>query len=106
KTYQLLAGKDPNKDQSYFLCQLSQEQLARTLFPIGELQKSEVRRIAAENQLVTADKKDSQGLCFVGKVHLPDFVKQKLQRKNGIIVEVPGDAPQFATREPQFHSMG
>ena len=106
KTYQLLAGKDPNKDQSYFLCQLSQEQLARTLFPIGELQKSEVRRIAAENQLVTADKKDSQGLCFVGKVHLPDFLKQKLKPKKGIIVEVPRDAPQFATREPQFHSLG
>lgn len=106
KTYQLLAGKDPNKDQSYFLCQLSQEQLARTLFPIGELQKSEVRRIAAENQLVTAEKKDSQGLCFVGKVHLPDFLKQKLKPKKGIIVEVPGDAPQFSTTDPQFRNLG
>ena len=106
KTFQLLAGKDPNKDQSYFLCQLSQEQLARTLFPIGELQKSEVRRIAAENQLVTADKKDSQGLCFVGKVHLPEFLKQKLKPKKGIIVEVPGDAPQFSTTEPQFRNLG
>ncbi|MCL4130416.1 UNVERIFIED_CONTAM: hypothetical protein GTU68_017450 [Idotea baltica] len=79
--YQLLAGKDGNKDQSYFLCQLSQEQLAKTLFPIGELQKPEVRKIAAANELITADKKDSQGLCFIGKVRLPDFLQQKLKQK-------------------------
>ncbi len=76
--YQLLAGVDGNKDQSYFLCQLSQEQLSRTLFPIGELTKPEVRKIAAETHLITADKKDSQGLCFIGKVRLPDFLQQKL----------------------------
>lgn len=88
-TYQLLAGADPNKDQSYFLCQVSQEQLAKTLFPIGHLQKSEVRRIAEEQELVTAGKKDSQGLCFIGKVRLPDFLQQKLAAKKGDIVEIP-----------------
>jgi tRNA-specific 2-thiouridylase len=87
--YRLLSGKDPNKDQSYFLCQLTQEQLSRSLFPIGELLKPEVRAIAKDNGLVTADKKDSQGLCFVGKVHLPDFLQQRLQPKKGDVVEVP-----------------
>ena len=100
--YQLLAGKDTNKDQSYFLCQLSQEQLARTLFPIGELTKPEVRRIAAENQLITAEKKDSQGLCFIGKVRLPEFLQQQLKPKKGTIVEVPADARQYQTTEPVF----
>jgi tRNA (5-methylaminomethyl-2-thiouridylate)-methyltransferase len=104
ETYQLLTGKDPNKDQSYFLCQLSQEQLSKTLFPIGELLKPEVRKIAAENNLITADKKDSQGLCFVGKVHLPDFLQQKLKPKKGVIVEVPSDASQFALTVPEFHN--
>ena len=102
ETYQLLAGKDTNKDQSYFLCQLSQEQLAKTLFPIGELTKPEVRKIAAENDLITADKKDSQGLCFIGKVHLPEFLQQKLKPKKGIIVEVPSDASQFSVQTPEF----
>lgn len=105
-THRLLAGRDPEKDQSYFLCQLSQEQLSRTLFPIGGLLKSQVRKIASENGLVTADKKDSQGLCFVGKVHLPEFLQQKLKPREGIIVEVPGDAPQFAKALPQFGSLG
>ncbi len=104
ETYQLLAGKDPNKDQSYFLCQLSQEQLSKTLFPIGELLKPEVRKIAAENDLITADKKDSQGLCFIGKVHLPEFLQQKLKPKKGVIVEVPSDAQQFSTTAPIFDS--
>nr|WP_297787652.1 tRNA 2-thiouridine(34) synthase MnmA [uncultured Allomuricauda sp.] len=104
ETYQLLSGKDPNKDQSYFLCQLSQEQLAKTLFPIGELLKPEVRKIAAENNLITADKKDSQGLCFVGKVHLPEFLQQKLKPKKGVIVEVPSDAAQFSTTVPDFQN--
>ena len=104
ETYQLLAGKDPNKDQSYFLCQLSQEQLSKTLFPIGELLKPEVRQIAAENNLITADKKDSQGLCFVGKVHLPDFLQQKLKPKKGVIVEVPSDALQFDVDIPEFQN--
>ena len=84
--YQLLAGADANKDQSYFLCQLSQEQLAKTLFPIGHLQKSEVRKIA--------EKKDSQGLCFIGKVRLPDFLQQKLKPKEGVIVEIPAERAQ------------
>ena len=101
-TYQLLAGVDDNKDQSYFLCQLSQEQLAKTLFPIGELTKPEVRKIAAENSLITADKKDSQGLCFIGKVRLPDFLQQKLKPKTGVIVEVPSDVPQFNRLKPDF----
>lgn len=93
--YQLLAGKDPNKDQSYFLCQLKQEQLARALFPIGELLKPEVRAIAKEIGLVTADKKDSQGLCFVGKVHLPDFLQQQLKPKKGKAIEVASTATVF-----------
>lgn len=92
ETYRLLAGADGNKDQSYFLCQLSQEQLSKALFPIGELEKPEVRRIAKELDLVTAEKKDSQGICFVGKVKLPDFLKQKLAPKDGEIIEIPVDA--------------
>ena len=95
-TYQLLAGADANKDQSYFLCQLSQVQLAKTLFPIGGLQKKEVRNIAAEQGLVTAEKRDSQGLCFVGKVSLPDFLQQKLTTKKGDIIQVPGSHPMYA----------
>jgi len=87
--YQLLAGADANKDQSYFLCQLSQEQLSKALFPIGHLQKSQVRAIAKEIGLVTAEKKDSQGLCFVGKVRLPEFLQQQLAPKEGIIIEIP-----------------
>ncbi|UII76367.1 tRNA 2-thiouridine(34) synthase MnmA [Flagellimonas sp. HMM57] len=102
ETYQLLSGVDGNKDQSYFLCQLSQEQLSKTLFPIGGLTKPEVRKIAAENDLVTADKKDSQGLCFIGKVHLPDFLQQKLKPKKGVIVEVPNTASHFMGALPEF----
>lgn len=93
--YRLLAGKDPNKDQSYFLCQLTQAQLSKALFPIGELEKSEVRAIAHELNLVTADKKDSQGLCFVGKVHLPDFLQQQLAPKTGNIITIPADSPIY-----------
>ncbi len=88
KVYQLLAGADTNKDQSYFLCQLSQEQLAKSLFPIGELTKPEVREIATQMDLVTAEKKDSQGLCFIGKVRLPEFLQQKLQPKEGLIIQI------------------
>ena len=95
KLYQLLAGKDPNKDQSYFLCQLTQEQLSRALFPIGELLKSEVRDIAKKAGLATAEKKDSQGLCFIGKVHLPDFLQQKLLPKKGKAIEIGADASVF-----------
>ncbi|MGM0505141.1 MAG: tRNA 2-thiouridine(34) synthase MnmA, partial [Bacteroidota bacterium] len=87
--YRLLAGKDPNKDQSYFLCQLSQSQISRALFPVGELLKPEVRKIADEQGLATATRKDSQGICFVGKVDLPTFLQQQLQAKEGDIVEVP-----------------
>ncbi|MDR0295119.1 MAG: tRNA 2-thiouridine(34) synthase MnmA [Prevotellaceae bacterium] len=86
--FHLLAGVDPKKDQSYFLCQLSQEQLAKALFPIGHLQKSEVRKLAAEAGLPSADKKDSQGICFVGKVDLPVFLQQRLAAKEGNIVEI------------------
>ncbi|MGJ8734614.1 MAG: tRNA 2-thiouridine(34) synthase MnmA [Cellulophaga sp.] len=100
--HQLLGGKDDNKDQSYFLCQLSQEQLAKTLFPIGDLLKPEVRKIAAENDLITADKKDSQGLCFIGKVRLPDFLQQKLKPKQGVIVEVSSNLEQYNTTIPEF----
>ncbi len=87
--YRLLAGSDPNKDQSYFLCQLSQEQIKKALFPIGDMLKPEVRRIAHEQNLASADKKDSQGICFVGKVDLPTFLQQKLKPKKGEIVEIP-----------------
>ena len=86
KTYHLLAGKDPNKDQSYFLCQVTPQQLSKALFPIGELQKAEVRDIAREAGLVTAEKKDSQGLCFIGKISLPDFLQQQLAPKKGRVV--------------------
>jgi tRNA (5-methylaminomethyl-2-thiouridylate)-methyltransferase len=89
--YRLLAGKDENKDQSYFLCQVSQEQLAYALFPIGDLTKPEVRKIADKLGLATAHRKDSQGICFVGKVHLPTFLQQKLEAKKGDIVEIVED---------------
>jgi tRNA-uridine 2-sulfurtransferase len=88
KMYQLLAGEDKNKDQSYFLCQVSQEQLSTALFPIGNLTKPEVRKIADKIGLATAHRKDSQGICFVGKVHLPTFLQQKLEAKEGNIVEI------------------
>ena len=92
--YQLLRGLDPNKDQSYFLCQLNAEQLQHALFPIGELQKSEVREIAKEIGLVTASKKDSQGLCFIGKVSLPDFLQQQLSPKKGRVIEIDRNHPE------------
>ncbi len=98
-TFQLLSGKDTNKDQSYFLCQLTQEQLSRALFPIGELTKPEVRTIARDLDLVTADKKDSQGLCFIGKVRLPEFLQQKLTPKKGEVIEIPSDASMFADND-------
>jgi tRNA-specific 2-thiouridylase len=94
-TFSLLAGADPNKDQSYFLCQLRQEQLAKALFPIGHLQKAEVRAIAEQQGLVTANKKDSQGLCFVGKIALPTFLQQQLAPKIGPIIEVSPELEQF-----------
>ncbi len=89
--YQLLAGLDGNKDQSYFLCQLNQQQLAKALFPIGHLQKPEVRRIASDLGLATAERKDSQGICFVGKVDLPIFLQQKLKSEHGPIIEIPDE---------------
>lgn len=94
-TFELGAGLDSNKDQSYFLCQLTQKQLSKALFPIGELQKSEVRKIAKENNIITADKKDSQGLCFVGKIRLPDFLQQQLKVKKGVVVEIPEENPKL-----------
>ncbi|UCH15594.1 MAG: tRNA 2-thiouridine(34) synthase MnmA [Bacteroidales bacterium] len=89
--YRLLAGDDKNKEQSYFLCQLSQEQLKLALFPVGHLNKTEVRKIAREQKLSTAEKKDSQGICFVGKVDLPAFLQQKLESRTGDIIEIPGN---------------
>ena len=103
--YQLLAGADNNKDQSYFLCQLSQEQLAKSLFPIGELTKPEVREIAAEMELVTAEKKDSQGLCFIGKVRLPEFLQQKLQPKEGVIVQIDKDDAVYSIGQSNSFSI-
>jgi tRNA-specific 2-thiouridylase len=102
QVHKLLTGKDDNKDQSYFLCQLSQEQLAKALFPIGELTKPEVREIATKMELVTAEKKDSQGLCFIGKVRLPEFLQQKLQPKEGIIIEIPSTNEIYNSILPNF----
>jgi len=93
--YELHQGKDNIKDQSYFLCQLNQKQLKKILFPIGHLKKNQVREIANKNNLITAEKKDSQGLCFVGKVSLPDFLQQKLKRKTGNVVEIPTESNLF-----------
>lgn len=93
KEYRLISGRDANKDQSYFLCQLNQFQLSKALFPIGDMEKSEVRRLAEAGGLVTAGKKDSQGLCFIGHVSLPDFLQQKLSTKEGDVVEIERDAP-------------
>ncbi|MDG1042721.1 MAG: tRNA 2-thiouridine(34) synthase MnmA [Flavobacteriaceae bacterium] len=102
--YRLLSGIDSNKDQSYFLCQLSQEQLSKTLFPIGELTKPEVRALATKLDLVTADKKDSQGLCFIGKVRLPDFLQQQLQPKTGQIIEIPAQFEAYSAATPDFET--
>ena len=103
--FQLLAGKDDNKDQSYFLCQLSQEQLSKALFPIGELTKPEVRAIASELDLITAEKKDSQGLCFIGKVRLPEFLQQKLEPKEGLIFEVDANNEIYKQKDINFDSL-
>ena len=96
--YRLLSGADANKDQSYFLCQLTQNQLAKALFPIGHLQKSEVRKIAQEQGLITAEKRDSQGLCFVGKVRLPDFLQQQLKPKRGRIIAISDQFKKYKKR--------
>ncbi|MFM7666819.1 MAG: tRNA 2-thiouridine(34) synthase MnmA [Bacteroidota bacterium] len=97
----LLSGLDKNKDQSYFLCQVSQDQLAKALFPVGDLEKSEVRRIAAEQGLLTAEKKDSQGLCFVGKISLPEFLQQQLKSRIGNVIEIPADLSQLS----EYHAI-
>lgn len=89
--FKLLSGKDLNKDQSYFLCQLSQKQLSKVMFPVGELNKKEVRLIAKEQNLITAEKKDSQGLCFIGKVKLPEFLQQKLKINKGLVIKISSD---------------
>ena len=94
-SFSLLAGFDKTKDQSYFLCQITQNQLSKALFPIGHLEKQEVRKIAMELNLVTAEKKDSQGLCFVGKISLPLFLQQQLKTKTGEIIEIPQELPQY-----------
>ena len=99
KFYRLLAGADTNKDQSYFLCQLTQKQLSKVLFPIGHLQKEQVRKIALKQDLVTAEKKDSQGLCFIGKVRLPDFLQQQLKPKAGTIIEIPNNFSVYSKSE-------
>ncbi len=105
--YKLLAGSDPNKDQSYFLCQLSQDQLSCALFPVGDLLKPEVRRIAEEQGLATARRKDSQGICFVGKVDLPVFLQQKLAAREGDVREIRADWPGYGRRpaEPTLEQL-
>jgi tRNA-specific 2-thiouridylase len=102
--YRLLAGKDGNKDQSYFLCQLSQKQLEKSLFPIGELTKPEVRKIAVDLDLVTAEKKDSQGLCFIGKVKLPDFLQAQLKPKEGVIIQIDKNSQIYNDVIPEFEN--
>ena len=112
KVYRLLAGKDGNKDQSYFLCQVTQKQLSKALFPIGHLTKPEVREIAAKMGLATATKKDSQGLCFIGKVRLPEFLQQQLKPKTGNIIEIATDSslynnvetPRYSSRDEDLHA--
>ena len=104
EVYSLLSGKDTKKDQSYFLCQLSQAQLAKTLFPIGEILKPDVRKIAAQQDLITADKRDSQGLCFIGKVRLPEFLQQQLAPKKGTIVEIASDSQKYNPTPSSFSS--
>jgi len=102
--YRLLAGTDPLKEQSYFLCQLNQQQLAPVLFPIGHMHKSEIRHIAAELDLPTAKRKDSQGICFVGKIDLPEFLKQKLVPKEGDIIEIDKNSGYLYPGYPQIHN--
>ena len=104
KKFHLIAGEDKNKDQSYFLCQLNQQQLSKAIFPIGHLEKAQVRSIAKEQGLVTAEKKDSQGLCFIGKVSLPDFLQQKLKPKKGNIIEISSDFIGFKNIEKESES--
>ena len=102
--YRLLSGDDHLKDQSYFLCQLTQKQLSKVIFPIGKLTKKEVREIAKKNDLITAEKKDSQGLCFVGKVKLPEFLKQKLTPKKGKVIKVDNNFIISNKEESDFES--
>ena len=104
KIFRLLSGEDHLKDQSYFLCQLTQKQLSKVIFPIGKLTKKEVREIAKKNDLITAEKKDSQGLCFVGKVKLPDFLKQKLTPKKGKVIKVDNNFISYDKEESDFES--
>ena len=112
KVCRLLAGKDGNKDQSYFLCQVTQKQLSKALFPIGHLTKPEVREIAAKMGLATATKKDSQGLCFIGKVRLPEFLQQQLKPKTGNIIEIAADSslynnvemPRYSSSDEDLHA--
>ena len=102
--YRLIAGADEKKDQSYFLCQLNQKQLSKAIFPIGHLTKADVRKIAKKNDLITAEKKDSQGLCFVGKVKLPDFLKQRLTPKKGKVIKIDSKFIQQKTDLNMFNS--
>lgn len=102
EVYSLLSGVDGNKDQSYFLCQLNRYQLQKALFPLGELRKDEVRKIASEQGFTTAEKKDSQGLCFVGKVRLPDFLQQQLKPKKGNIILLEADDPAILKDKPSL----
>ena len=103
KIQRLLSGKDKTKDQSYFLCQVSQYQLSKSLFPLGKLMKKDVRKLASEIGLNTANKKDSQGLCFIGKVKLPIFLQQFLKPKNGKVIEIDSKHVIFKKNQNSFH---
>ena len=89
--YHLKRGKDNNKDQSYFLAGLTQDQLSQAMFPIGNIAKPEVRKIAKQAKLPNADRKDSQGICFIGKIDLKTFLQQKIKPKTGNIVDTKGN---------------
>ena len=102
KDFLLLRGADENKDQSYFLCQINQEKLKKIIFPIGHLTKKEVREIATKNNLITATKKDSQGLCFVGKIKLPVFLQQKIKNKKGDIIEIPKESQLYKINQKKI----
>ena len=106
KVYRLLAGADANKDQSYFLCQINQSQLSKALFPIGHLEKKEVRRLAEERDLVTSGKRDSQGLCFIGKVKLPTFLQQQLEPKEGNVILLSKEPLEIARHDEDVLSEG
>lgn len=97
KVYKLFSGVDPSKDQSYFLSQLNQHQLSKSIFPLGFYKKKHIRKIAHKIGLITYNKKDSQGLCFVGKISLTSFLHKKFATYKGKIIKIPNNSYLYAT---------